>query len=272
MSVKLMGQVWELDLGHREQSVLLVMADHAHDDGTKCFPSVGRIAWKTGYSRRPVQEALASLRAAGLLVQVAEGGGRGRATEYTICLEAGRPKAPYTNSAESAPFPTETALSDAETALLDVRNSAPGSAPTVRTKGVTVKAARDGDGEFFADPPEAIMFILEVQRLCARCGVTSWPLKTQTLREWCREVVADTRYAGLDLADEARRCGEYWEPKLRRGQTKAPHLALRNWLVTAIEIAASRAARGGNGHGSGDAFFESELERMKELRATGERA
>ena len=33
MSVKIMSQVWELDIDHSEMIVLLAMADHADDDG-----------------------------------------------------------------------------------------------------------------------------------------------------------------------------------------------------------------------------------------------
>ena len=39
MSVKIMSQVWELDIDHSEMIVLLAMADHADDDGQNCYPS-----------------------------------------------------------------------------------------------------------------------------------------------------------------------------------------------------------------------------------------
>lgn len=55
MSVKVMGIVWESALPQREKYVLLAYADHAHDDGSKVFPSVGLVAHKTGYSTRSIQ-------------------------------------------------------------------------------------------------------------------------------------------------------------------------------------------------------------------------
>ena len=109
-------------------------------------------------------------------------------------------------------------------------------------------------------------FIAEVRRLCGRVGVTSWPLRTQTMNEWCREVAADVRYAGLTLAHEAQRCGEWWEPRLKRGQHKAPHLTLRRWLDRAVKICAE------DGHAAMDPqerFVQDELERQRELRAGG---
>ena len=72
MSVKLMGKVFELDLPRPEAWVLMALVDHAAHDGSGIFPSVDLIAWKTGYSRRQVQNIIRSLCARGLLVLVQE--------------------------------------------------------------------------------------------------------------------------------------------------------------------------------------------------------
>ena len=48
MSIKIMSQVWELDINHSEMIVLLAMADHADDDGQNCYPSNAYLAWKPG--------------------------------------------------------------------------------------------------------------------------------------------------------------------------------------------------------------------------------
>lgn len=96
MSVKLMGQVWDLDLNHSQQSILLALADHADDDGSKCFPSVDRIAWKTGYERRQVQRIMRDLEKDNLLVLVAHrSGGRATPTEYCIDVRKGVKKSPF---------------------------------------------------------------------------------------------------------------------------------------------------------------------------------
>ena len=87
MSIKLMTRVYERTCSHSEQAVLLAMADHADDDGCHCFPSIGRIAWKTGYSERNVSRIVSALRSVGALVLVKEAT-RHRPNEYRIVLEA----------------------------------------------------------------------------------------------------------------------------------------------------------------------------------------
>lgn len=94
MSIKLMAQVWERKLSKAEQSVLLAMADHAQDDGSRCYPSVDWIAWKTDYSTRQVQRTIKGLCATGALVKV-RGYGRGRPVEYCIDLSKTEAKPEY---------------------------------------------------------------------------------------------------------------------------------------------------------------------------------
>lgn len=61
MSAKLMGQIWDLDLDHSEQLVLLALADHADHEGKNIYPSIGLIAWKTGYSERQIHRIYRAL-------------------------------------------------------------------------------------------------------------------------------------------------------------------------------------------------------------------
>lgn len=94
-----MAQVWTLQLQHPEQSILLALADHGHDDGTSCRPGVDYLAWKSGYSERQVQRILSGLRETGLIEAVAyESGGRGWATEYLLHLDRATPKPPFEKS------------------------------------------------------------------------------------------------------------------------------------------------------------------------------
>ena len=65
MSIRQILQVWEHEFSHPHQSVMLALADHAHEDGTGIRPSINRIAWKTGYSERSVQNILSQLRQLG---------------------------------------------------------------------------------------------------------------------------------------------------------------------------------------------------------------
>lgn len=94
MSIALMAQVWTRRMSHRDQAIMLAMADHANDDGGDCFPSAALVAWKTGYNERTVRRAWADLREAGALVVVAEAGRR-KPTEYRIDLSVLPKKKPF---------------------------------------------------------------------------------------------------------------------------------------------------------------------------------
>lgn len=93
MSSKIMGAVWDLDLPHHKQSILLAMADHADHLGNNVFPSVGLVAWKTGYSPRQTVRIVHELVKDGLLVLVNER--KGTSKHYRIDLSKGKPKEPY---------------------------------------------------------------------------------------------------------------------------------------------------------------------------------
>lgn len=67
MSIKVMADVWQLDLPREKKFLLLALADHADDSGN-CFPSKARIAWKCGYSMPSVTRILRDLRNDGLLL------------------------------------------------------------------------------------------------------------------------------------------------------------------------------------------------------------
>lgn len=94
MSAKLMGQVWELNLPHNHQSVLLAFSDHANDDGYNAYPGTGYVAWKTGYSERQVQRIIDELEGGGLLLEVEEATGRAP-TVYRVVVSNGVKKQPY---------------------------------------------------------------------------------------------------------------------------------------------------------------------------------
>lgn len=85
MSIKAQTHVWESDLSRPQMLVLLAMADWADDHGEGVYPSVNRVAWKTGYEPRQIRRILAQLRKAGLLIRV-RAPENGRGVEYTIAL------------------------------------------------------------------------------------------------------------------------------------------------------------------------------------------
>jgi DNA-binding transcriptional ArsR family regulator len=95
------GQVWQIPLPTSMKLVLVVLANHAHDDGTGAFPGIERIGFLTGLAERTVQQQLRALEERGLIVAVKyRTGGRGKATEYAIPM----PVAPDAKGAGDAPI------------------------------------------------------------------------------------------------------------------------------------------------------------------------
>jgi len=112
-----MTQVWELDLPLADKMVLLVIADHASDDGTNSYPSVGTIARKSSMSSRNVQRCLSRLEGQGLISVARQQGGPAyydpsrRPNAYTIngatfshlTIERGDPQSSRGATIETAP-------------------------------------------------------------------------------------------------------------------------------------------------------------------------
>ncbi len=82
MSIRVMSQVWSSDLTDiYESSVLLVLADHADDDG-RCYPSVARVAKLARCSVRKAQEVIRALTERGYLRVETNKGPRGCNTYF----------------------------------------------------------------------------------------------------------------------------------------------------------------------------------------------
>lgn len=94
MSAKIMGRAWDLDLPHNQLLVLLALADHADHDGNNVYPSLGLVAWKTGYSEQQVRRVIRELVKLNILVVVEKH--PGRTIKYKVAIDAGVMKAPYT--------------------------------------------------------------------------------------------------------------------------------------------------------------------------------
>jgi len=75
---------WEQQVvdGSTDRFVLLALADHADPDEHRAYPSVGRIAARTGLSARTVQYALRRLVDTGVVT--ADEGGRRGTRGYTL--------------------------------------------------------------------------------------------------------------------------------------------------------------------------------------------
>jgi hypothetical protein len=103
MSVEIMSKVWEMDLPTTKKLVLLALADHADDAGANVYPSVPRVAWKSGLSTRQTRRVMQQLRDDDeLLILVREGGGRGGTNEYRIDITKGVNLTPFNEWRSSA--------------------------------------------------------------------------------------------------------------------------------------------------------------------------
>ena len=116
MSIRLMSDVWRLDLPTVEKMVLLVIADHANDEGTQAYPSQATIAAKASISIRTVQRAVNTLCAQGYIRMFKHAGGSADCREdrrphlYQINLNAlrGDTVTRRTSDADGATITTST--------------------------------------------------------------------------------------------------------------------------------------------------------------------
>lgn len=98
MSIKLIDAVWSLKLDNEgELLVLLALADNANDEGTHCFPSQRRIAWKTDLTVKSVSAIIARLEKKGL-VETLNKGNQHQPTNYALHLEKGIRKEAFISS------------------------------------------------------------------------------------------------------------------------------------------------------------------------------
>ena len=137
-----MSIVWASDLPKSSKMVLLAYSDFADDDGGSVFPSRGRIAWKTGYSRRQVVRITKTLVELGYMTEVDST--KWGTVVYRINLGALPDLPPYTGG-------DKMSQADAEGVTLttaDVTKTTNGVTST--TKGVTL--ATDQGASMSPDP------------------------------------------------------------------------------------------------------------------------
>ena len=220
MSVTIMAQVWELELSHNAQSVLLALADHADDDGY-CYPSVGRLAWKTGYGVRQVQRTLKNLRDRGLAVPTGPVvGGRHHTTVYQLNPSAGKQKSPFQPRTERqtladikgdnmTPFDGESEIKgdtqDAERVTSETQRVTPetlkgdiamSSESSVTIKESSIKPSEDGTKFDYPDWFKPLTSLKGFK-------LTAHKNAIQSIREGCDE-------AGVNEADIVQAFAEYY--------------------------------------------------------------
>lgn len=86
MSVKISGQVWELDIDPMDKLFLLCIADHADHDGNNIKPGNDLICAKTGLSHQTVSAKISKFIEDGILIPSDEVFGRGKKREFSVNL------------------------------------------------------------------------------------------------------------------------------------------------------------------------------------------
>ena len=84
MSISLMTDVWRLPLQASRKMVLLALADNANDEGTDCWPSIGKLVEKCSMSERSIQVHLSGLEDSGYIKRHER---LGRSNKFTIYVE-----------------------------------------------------------------------------------------------------------------------------------------------------------------------------------------
>jgi len=222
MSVKIMAQVWELDLPHNAQSILLALADHADDDGY-CYPSVGRLAWKTGYGVRQVQRTLKDLRDQKLAIPTGSVvGGRHNTVVYRLDPSAGKQKSPFQPKTERqtladikganlTPFGDEGEIKgdtqDAERVTVETQRVTPKTLKgdiamspesSVTIKESSIKPSEDGATKF--DYPDWFKPLTELKGF----KTTAHKNAIQSIRDGCDEASVNEAEIVLAFADYYR--------------------------------------------------------------------
>lgn len=153
MSVKIMGQVWDLDLPANKLLVLLALTDHADHNGQNIYPSMGLVAWKTGYSERQVRRIVQSLVKDKILSAEKR---PGDTTKFTVHIENGKQKEPFKRSSTVGQNVTPDIAMSAQVGHNDVRptpdtmmSDEPSVKPSVTESSLPV-AKSDLDAQFDA--------------------------------------------------------------------------------------------------------------------------
>lgn len=114
MSIKFISAAFAAEaLKPTPRFVLIALADHANDRGL-CYPSISRLARRTGFSGRAIQTAIKHLRETGY-VEVKPNAGKQGSNLYRLRLEPETDASPHIVQAEdAAPAPRTTCVPPSE--------------------------------------------------------------------------------------------------------------------------------------------------------------
>jgi hypothetical protein len=200
MSAKIMGQVWELDLPANKQIVLLAMADHADHEGENVYPSLGLIAWKTGYSESQTRRIIKALVADGILKEEAAPDGKPKV--YSVHLAAGKRKPDYKKTPVIAMTPLQN---DTPSIQMTPQGLHPDDTPTpviAMTPKPSVKPSSNHIDAVF----EAIAKVWKTRAGSFVGQIRTMMLGTARKGEW-----ADANFEPPAMPEEIIMFGRWWD-------------------------------------------------------------
>jgi hypothetical protein len=156
LSIRVMSEVWLTKLPLTEKMVLLVIADHASDDGTEAWPSQATIAKKASVSIRTVQRSVNTLVEKGFVYMQKGAGGSATCREdrrphkYTINLSVLRGDATTTRKSRGDADDLDGATITPSTGRLSRPMNLP-SEPSLETP--VVRTIRTEEGIIKANTP-----------------------------------------------------------------------------------------------------------------------
>lgn len=217
MSVWVMGEVFRrYPHGGNEMLLALALADHAHDDGTRIYPSVEALARKTRVSERTVQRLLIKMVEDGWLQLVRDtSGGRGHTRVYRISAEwlKGDTVSPFEGEAKGdkvSPFPN-----------------------THTTETVTPEVVK-GDIAVSPEPSEPSVVSsseLTTEEVCAEQRVIRWDesalvfvgISEQTMQAW------EEAFRPVDVDAELTQMELWWQANPRKRKRNIARF-ITGWL------------------------------------------
>ena len=117
MSSKLMGRVWELDVKHPVQAILLVLANEADDQGRGIELSAPWVAWKTDFSERQVRRVFKEMRERSVL-RLIRASVHHSANEYVLELNRLPEKLPFGQKRPDSQSPLNEISPDSVSSLV----------------------------------------------------------------------------------------------------------------------------------------------------------
>lgn len=213
MSILLTEVVLKSALSPEIKPVAALLATYADSDGNRIFPSVGRVAWEVGISRRQAQRHFDRLRRIGVLVPVSSGkGGRSRTTRYRMDEAAIPKRAAYESVSQMTPIAVPRAAHCASDETVSKNKN---TSPADRSVSLMTTKHDADDTRSVSDPPDR-------SASAARDEISSRPIAIESLKgcDLDRE---------LSLADADEK--QWWLDRIRSGGCSPEYAARQLRLV-----------------------------------------